>query len=233
MATNPDQVKQARVRPRQRRPIAAVSRWFLRQRPAFGLTAPYIALISVVGFAAVTAHIRGAGIDEVVRDVAEVVGAPVYTGFLSQVGLFLWSAGAAICFVSYLSIRSREPTLRARYLFSSGILTTILLIDDAFLVHDRLVPALFGIPPAATYAGYAVVLAAYLWRFRRPILVEPHLLLVMAIGLGGVAAVLDVLDGGNLSAVFPSNALKFLAVGTWVLYFADYCVRVITRRSVA
>lgn len=70
----------------------------------------------------------------------------VYYGLVSNLGLLLWSGTAAVCLLAglvFLSVDRRDPfTLFA---LSAGLLTGWIAIDDMFLVHEKVLPAL-GVP---------------------------------------------------------------------------------------
>ena len=201
--------------------------WLRRQGLSWRIGLAYAVLFSIIVAAQLTAVVRRVPIADVVRDVVEVTGASVYTGFLSQVGLFLWSATAAVCFVAYQVIRDTDRS-RARFLLASSVLTTILLIDDAFTVHDRLLPHL-GLPALAVYTMYGLVLLAYLWRFWEQIADGPRLLLLLALTFGGAAGVLDVLDHTGVTIV-AETGMKFMGLGSWLLYFGQFSVLLLRNR---
>jgi hypothetical protein len=72
---------------------------------------------------------------EILRDPAQQTHQSSFLGFLSNIGNWLWISSAAICFFSATIGKS---SLRKLLVFI-GLLSTILAIDDFFLIHDRYV----------------------------------------------------------------------------------------------
>ena len=82
--------------------------------------------------------VGGIGFDELIRDPIAFLGGSIYTGFLSQVGILLWAAVSAICiFGSYCLPYAIGSRLTKRFLLASGLLTSMLGLDDAFLLHEK------------------------------------------------------------------------------------------------
>ena len=70
----------------------------------------------------------------------------VYYGAVSNLGVLLWTAGAAIAlFGAGLALALGRPAGEAGLLLAAGMLTGFLAIDDLFLVHENVLPA-FGVP---------------------------------------------------------------------------------------
>ena len=71
----------------------------------------------------------------VVRDLAQTCGYPIGVGMISNIGILLWGAAASICFFStFLDGINRESS---KLLLLGGIFSSLLCIDDFFLLHDR------------------------------------------------------------------------------------------------
>ncbi len=73
----------------------------------------------------------------VVRDLAQTCGYPIKVGMISNIGILLWAAAAAICFFTTCSegINRVSPKL----FLLGGVLSSLLCIDDFFLLYDRYV----------------------------------------------------------------------------------------------
>ena len=165
--------------------------------------------------------------------VAEAVSAPVslltrvgdlppWTGLLSTLGLCAWAAAAAVALFAGAWVRERggSTPIPAGWFFGAGALSVVLLLDDAFLAHEILLPDFVGIPEMVTYALYG--LAALAWfaggfRFLRG---TPWPLLAVA-GLGFAAsAVIDVVSGDNDPAftVLLEDGAKWIGIAAWAAY---------------
>ena len=95
----------------------------------------------------------------VVRDLAQTCGYPIGVGMISNIGILLWGAAASIClFTTFLEGINRESS---KLLLLGGIFSSLLCIDDFFLLHDRyLGPDFLNL----TYLAISIFL---LVRFRR------------------------------------------------------------------
>ena len=71
----------------------------------------------------------------VLRDLAQTCGYPIGVGMISNIGILLWSASAAICL--YLSLSFGINQQIYKLLFLGGFFSSVLCIDDFFLLHDR------------------------------------------------------------------------------------------------
>ncbi|WP_284304245.1 hypothetical protein [Mobilicoccus caccae] len=152
------------------------------------------------------------------------LGVGPHVGFASALGLFAWAAasGAALLGASLLT-RSGRPR-EVGLLRAVAALTLFLLLDDAFTVHEAVLPAI-GIPEILTYTVLVGVTAAILLRHVREILAGPWTLLLAALILLGGSVVWDVvtqhLDGVGLGyniEVFVEDGLKLFGIAFWTAW---------------
>ena len=96
--------------------------------------------------------------DVLTRDPAAVARLPWYVGALSNLGAIMWCAAATILIFtgSLRAVRLNRPR-DAQFMLHTGGLIALMLCDDLFLVHDHLLPGLFGIHEASMYAAYLVL----------------------------------------------------------------------------
>jgi len=110
-------------------------------------------------------ELTGAGMDELVRDPVTADVRYWYTGFVSVLGVMAWAGVSAACLVLSLAA---VPERRALLLL--GVLTAALAADDAFLLHEVVLPTQLGVPellPIALYALAALGVLALLHRSGR------------------------------------------------------------------
>jgi hypothetical protein len=71
------------------------------------------------------------------RDPTAAVGALCYAGLFSSIGVLFWCSAAAICLFG-TGILFSQPTNKepATIILCSGLFTTVLLLDDLFLLHS-------------------------------------------------------------------------------------------------
>jgi hypothetical protein len=162
---------------------------------------------------------KGIPIGRLTRDPAAISGSPFYVGFLSQIGIFLWSASAAICMFS-AKVLSHTGSLKVKLFFLvSGLVTLALGLDDAFLLHEEVIPRFFGVPEEAVFVSYAGVVLLYLVIFYSVILKTEYVLLVMALAFFGVSVTLDVFEPPGIDPYLFEDGLKLVGIVSWLAYF--------------
>lgn len=161
------------------------------------------------------------------RDPASVTGSPVYIGMLSTFGIMLWSGAATICLFGAAIARPGKPGRANRvFLLASGVLTLLLGLDDAFLLHEEILPAR-GIPEPAVYSSYVALTGAYLLFFCR-ILSTDYLILAAALFFLGLSFVTDIFPLFRLPP-FVEDSLKFIGIAFWLVYFARMVVQAVDQ----
>lgn len=167
--------------------------------------APAIVAALVSGFVACAILIAArvyldARPEVLLRDPAALLGVPVYSGFFSYVGIgLLCSTSAIALFVGSLVRHSRRL-----FLFVGGF-SAWLAIDDLFLLHEAVGPAL-GVPELTFFAMDAVLVLVML------LLLFKHV---------------DLQDGAGIAVALGALAISVLAdlfVGDLILPFIDFTV---------
>jgi hypothetical protein len=171
---------------------------------------------------------KGVALGDLTRDPAAISGVPVYTGFLSNMGTLFWSSTVAICFFTATFV-ARRATARpiGRFLYASGLLTLLLLLDDLFQLHERVFPLSLGIPEPIVFLVYLSVTLAFLLGFRRVILEGDFLLLGLALGFFGLSVAVDVFTDREL--YLWEDGAKFVGIVAWLAYFVRVSARVLHR----
>lgn len=163
-----------------------------------------------------------------IRDPAAVLNGRFYDGFVSNVGVLLWCVAAAICLFRGCELWTRRGKDAACFLLSAGSLTAILLLDDLFMAHEQILPDVFGLPEKAVIATYPLLLCAYLFVNRRPIMRADVFILVLSLGFFAVSTLFDVLvpyhfynTAAGLEVnrgVILEEAFKFLGISAWTVF---------------
>ena len=183
-------------------------------------------------------HAGGVPISDLTRDVNAIAGVPLYAGLLSQIGILLWAAAAAICLFSAAVLPKDERRRPLRQFFvASGLLTLLLGLDDAFQLHEALLPTLgvpdavmyvgiagrvvfFGIAETALLVGYVGLVVLYLVRFGPFIRATDYVLLWIALLFFGISMALDVLDPSGINPFLWEDGTKLVGIVSWLVYFA-------------
>ena len=179
-------------------------------------------------FATIIIHLQtNIQIADLTRDPAALSGAPFYVGLLSNIGILFWSFTAAIClFCSAVLRRGTNNRELPPFLFFSGIITIILLLDDLFLFHDSVYTGYLNIPGKAVYAAYGIMISLYTIRFRMTILNTDFLLLLFAFGFFGLSLIFSM-----RSIYLPvdhyllEDGAKLFGIMTWFTYFTRIGLR--------
>ncbi len=163
--------------------------------------------------------VGGIPIGNLTRDPSAIMGAPFYTGILSQTGIFFWSASAAICMFSAKIISKNPDSFKfKRFLFFSGLLTMLLGLDDIFLLHESVFPYL-GIHEKVVYATYAGLVLFYLVKFYPTILKTEYILLVMALGFFALSVIFDKSSIPGIDPYLLEDGVKIAGIVSWMFYF--------------
>ncbi|HEX8431542.1 MAG TPA: hypothetical protein VF625_09650, partial [Longimicrobium sp.] len=149
--------------------------------------------------------------------VAELQGAP-YTGIVSNLGILLWAGAATLCF--FAASQLRGGTEARRFFLFGGALTTALLVDDLFLLHEAVAPVYFGIPEKAVHLGNGVLTLGFLYACRGVILRTEPLLVMMALGMFGLSVAIDhILPLSVSTGLIVEDGAKLAGITTWLAYF--------------
>lgn len=173
------------------------------------------ALLLAVALAAAEATDRS--VSFFTRDPLAVLEAPIYTGAVSTVGVMIWWSGGIASLLA-AAVLWPERRAAAQALLAGGLLTVGLAFDDLFLVHEEVLPDIFGIPEKVVYLAYAAAGAAFVAVYRRFLAIPPRgYLLALAVGLFGLSVGFDLVAPGRHAL---EDGMKLLGIVTWTVLFA-------------
>lgn len=172
-------------------------------------------------------------VEYITRDPAAIATHPVYYGALSNLGILLWAASATACLLGGLVVQTLSNRWETVGFFAGfGALSTILCLDDLFMLHEEIFPNKLGIPEEALFVLYAVLLLYLLLRFRKILLKTQPALLGLSLLLFALSICSDLLP---VLANLPDNNIyaledgsKFIAIFAWLSYFLWAAVEKIT-----
>lgn len=182
----------------------------------------YVPIVVTLGIIVLTRIRTGIAIADFTRDPLQIVGAPVYTGIVSSASAVIWSGTAAVCLFSFAVVRgSTERDAAPRFLLAGGLVTTLLLVDDFFLLHEIVFPRYVGVPEKAVQVAIAGILVWFVVSFRTVILRTDYLLLALACGALGVSTGLDFIESvGSYRAFYLfEDGAKLFGIVNWAAYF--------------
>ncbi|MCT7982361.1 hypothetical protein NG796_03545 [Laspinema sp. A4] len=169
-----------------------------------------------------------------IGDPAKIADWPFYLGMITRLGILLWCATAAICLFTALYLKPLNPSLKhQQFILYSGIITTVLMLDDSFQFHEEVFPTYFGISEKIVYLTYVSLVALYLMKFYKIILNTRYLVFL---GLGFVCfalsmlldmrAIIDLVKMGLIydrDRALLENGFKLFGIVSWCTYFSLTC----------
>jgi len=223
---------------------AASGKTGLRRRPLWGQGVSlfiwlWLPVLSLLGGIRIMSAYTDISIRQLTQDPTTVLEAPFYIGFVSNIGVLLWAAAAAIClFIPIFLPRFVSYPWRF-FLLASGLLTGLLLFDDFFLLHDEILPLYFGISGKVYGIGYVLLIVLYLFRFQPLIRRSKYGLLLIALGFFAFSATVDVLHSlvdnelDKSQLLLLEDGAKLMGITHWLAYFASVARTVCARLRLA
>lgn len=204
--------------------VPSVPRMFLPVLLGWGLA------LLVLGAAGTFGLHKGLPLSVLTRDPAAIMNAAFYTGAISSLGAVLWSATAGICFFTHSLLGRAEPRAGERsFLAASGLLTSLLLTDDLFQVHEEVVPNHLGVSEKVVLAAYALLALRWLYVYRATILAGDYPVLALALGCFAISVGIDQLAREAPTTIFLEDCAKFLGIVTWLTFFVLTSTRLARR----
>lgn len=166
-------------------------------------------------------------------DVQIVAGASRLSGIVSNLGIMIWSATAAIGFFCALTFM-RETRREGLFFLAAGLLSALLMLDDMLLLHEY-IAKYFGFPEMFSFIGYAVLLAAFSVYFRSTIMQTNFRILALFVFFSGLSIVFDLVPD-YFPVVMPNDifdfeeSFKFLGIVSWFAYFSSAGILLIRSR---
>lgn len=145
---------------------------------------------------------------------------PVHVGFLSQAGILMWAAaaGVSLAVAAVLGARGESGGLQ-RFFLAAGVLTLVLCLDDAFMLHDVVLPDHLGVPEEIVYAGYAGLMLLFLGVFYKRILTTHYLVLALAFAFFALSILADMRELPGLDPFLLEDGAKAIGIVSWLAYF--------------
>jgi len=185
----------------------------------------YISTVTVLCVLVIISLQTGIRISYFTSDPATVMRAPSYIGVLSNIGILLWCSSAAICLFIFAILQKSNDKELSSFFLVSGLITSILLLDDLFLLHETIYPVYLHIPEKVVITGYGIMTLLYLMKFKREILKTEFLLLFFAFVFFGASAVMDILLIHVRPHYLFEDGFKLLGIVSWSTYFTRVCLK--------
>ena len=184
---------------------------------------PAILILIAVAIVSILSQIS---IPTLTRDVTAIANIHPLSGILSTLSILLWCVTASITLFAALILHHFKQTKTFKFLFSSSLLSTYLMLDDAFLFHEVLAFKYFGIDEKIIILTLGVAVFSYLVSFRQIILKTNYSMLLLALGFLTISVLTDgILDPWFWSLghweYFIEDGAKWLGIASWCSYYVQ------------
>jgi hypothetical protein len=203
--------------------------------PLYSLNLPVAAALLAVCWVSLK---TGIPISLFTRDPADITGSSPFLGVLSNFGILLWCSTVAICVFAFLLLRrlpGRQKT--ALFLLLAALLSTLLMLDDFFLFHERVFPEVLHWRQRYPLILYALLTGGYLLAFRKTILESDYRMLVAAFGFFALSIGVDAVQGPFSGRVpfhhLLEDGFKLFGLANWLGYFGQCAWQAVSAGPVA
>ncbi|BAY40045.1 hypothetical protein NIES2111_44270 [Nostoc sp. NIES-2111] len=157
-------------------------------------------------------------LEDLTRDPSAIMEIPPYIGIFSNIGILFWCACTTICLFTCLLLKkaNRFPEY-TKFLFYSGLLTGLLLLDDFFLLHETVLPEYMFISERKVYAVYLMIGLTFLVKFRKILQKTEYVIFANAIIFFALSIISDTIWEEISNAV--EDTFKLIGIVNWVTYF--------------
>ncbi len=167
------------------------------------------------------------GIDTelVLRDLLQTCRYPIGVGMISNIGILLWAAAAAVSLFSCLSGITTQKDWQ-RFLLVGGIFSTLLCLDDFFLLHDQR-----QIFQDILYTSYIIIIINILVRFRQLITHSHSLSFIGASIMLGLSLITDIFQDffpfDYTTAQIIEEGFKFVGIWCWLYFWIKTAIKAV------
>lgn len=188
---------------------------------------PALAGVAGVALTLLVGWTSGAKMNVLTGDIFMLTRTPPFVALLSNVGAFAWFAAVTLILFT-LTLPAARAGGDLKFLVCSLAISTILFVDDFFMLHDYWIRILFGKVDAYYYGVLAALMAAYLVAFRRTILSSAYRLLLAALTFFAASIAMDVVQELGQRHVghwqyLAEDGAKWFGVCFWLAYFFTIC----------
>jgi hypothetical protein len=169
----------------------------------------------------------GMPIEDLTRDPNAVSELNPFVGAISTVGLFFWSFAVILSVFAVTRGKHRYKN----FFIHSGIITIMLLLDDAFLLHEVVFPDFFGIPQKVVYGAYFLAIAHYLYLHRNFFLKENPILMALALFFFALSVGFDVALKSIPHQTLYEDGFKLLGIVSWFLFFFHLAQKAVEKKE--
>ena len=144
-----------------------------------------------------------------------------YDGAISTLGIMLWASTAALAMFAGFIFYIIDDRAELGFALHVGLLSGWLAIDDAYLLHELVLPRL-GVPQLFVLASIGFALFMLLIVHRSILLRAAWWLLAFAVLMFAISASVDIIMPGVTSTwLVVEDGSKFIGIVAWCVFFVD------------
>lgn len=194
---------------------------------------PPLAILAAASLISIYMHVP---VGDFTRDPSSIVELHSYEGIVSNLGALVWCAGTTLCLFCAVLLLSRDRSSPlGAFLLLAGATTGLLMVDDFFLLHEKLdALSLSEHLVALVYGGLVLIM---FWRYRVQLAQGNMVIFLSALCLLAASAGVDLIEHpleqwiGQWRVLFE-DGFKFLGLVGWFGYFAQLCFVAIQQQLV-
>ncbi|MGE4543373.1 MAG: hypothetical protein AB7D06_04585 [Pedobacter sp.] len=123
----------------------------------------------------------------------------------------------------------------AKFFLISGLITSLLLLDDLFLLHERVFPQIFHWRQRYIFVTYGSMIYIYLMYFRKTILKTNFITLALALGFFFLSIAVDGMSD-IMGITIPyyhlyEDGFKLVGLANWLGYFGETSLYAINQHD--
>ncbi len=213
--------------------LALASMHFYKMKKHHFLNLIYLAIIpSSILYICILLFTSAAGIETglVLRDLLQTCDYPIGVGMISSIGVILWASASSINFFA-LNDNLMKNRRYKKLLIIGGIFSTVLCLDDLFLLHDKQ-----QINQDILYTIY-ISLALYLILKFRELITEIDIFAFITsssfLALSIVSDIFqDFLPINYENVQILEEGFKFIGISCWVYFWSKAAIQSITTKNI-
>ncbi|ERT09031.1 putative membrane protein [Lyngbya aestuarii BL J] len=166
------------------------------------------------------------------RDIFASAKVPVYTGFISNLGILTWCCSAVVCLFTFFLIQPTTGTANKikNCLGGFGLISAWMMLDDFLMLHEKVIPFRLGFPEKGVILITLTWVIFHIIYYRNIIFKRTYFLLLgLAFLFFGSSLIIDqfleiddIGYGSNLYFILEDGS-KLMGIATWCFYLCRVC----------
>jgi hypothetical protein len=185
----------------------------------------------ILSFAFMFGRSKGIDLGDLTRDPNTILKGHVYTGMISNAGIFFWSASATICLFTSVFIFKLHGICKSFLLmFFSGLLSFVLGFDDVFQMHEKMFTDIRYIPEELFFITYFICIIFIVIVSYKEFIKTDFVMWLLALFMFFMSLVVDhnYIYVQNDHA-FWEDAFKFTGIIIWAVYYLKTSMHLVTE----